>query len=240
MEITVRKGHLEDEPADAVLLIHCEGETRLPHEAAAVDARLRGRLAGLLKSGEFTGRLGQVSVLHVAPGERMRAKRVVLAGLGKRKDASLEKLRQAAGSAAKAIRNLGATSLAVSVQDPAGFLTNVPAAGRVRDVAQTLTEGVLLGLYQFTTYRTERKDDQGKAVRKLSVVVGDPRALAQAQQGIRDCRVHSTIEPGAGTRQGVTRRHHHGVGHLVVVPDRSAAREPAHHGDFSPARKSLS
>ncbi len=185
MEITARKGRIEDEPADAVLLIHCEGEPRLPHEAAAVDARLRGRLAGLIKSGEFTGRLGQVSVLHIAPGERVRAKRVVLAGLGKRKDASLEKLRQAAGSAAKAIRNLGAKSLAVCVQDPAGFLTGVPAAGRVRDVAQTLSEGALLGLYQFTTYRTERKDDTNKAVRKMSVVVSDPRALAQAQQGVR-------------------------------------------------------
>ena len=108
MDITARKGRIEDEAADAVLLIHCEGERRLAPAAAAVDARLRGRLAGLITSGEFTGRLGQVSILHVAPGERLRAKRVVLAGLGKRKDASLEKLRQATGSAAKAIRTAGA------------------------------------------------------------------------------------------------------------------------------------
>src|SRR6266849_3143615 len=76
MEITARKGRIEDESADAVLLIHCEGERRLAHEAAAVDARLRGRLAGLITSGEFTGRLNQVSILHVAPNERLRAKRV--------------------------------------------------------------------------------------------------------------------------------------------------------------------
>ncbi len=189
MEITARTGRIEDEPADAVLLIHCEGERRLAREAAAVDARLHGRLAGLITSGEFTGRLGQVSVLHIAPGERLRAKRVVLAGIGKRKDVSLDKLRQAAGAAAKAIRNLGAKSFAVPVQDPAGFLTAVPAAGRVRDVAQTLSEGALLGLYQFTMYRTERKDETNKAVRKMSVVTSDPRALAQAQQGVRQGQV---------------------------------------------------
>ena len=189
MDITARKGRIEDESADAVLLIHCEGERHLSREAAAVDARLRGRLAGLITSGEFTGRLGQVSILHVAPGERLRAKRVVLAGFGKRKDASLDKLRQAAGSAAKAIRNLGAKSFAVPVQDPAGFLTSVPAAGRVRDVAQALSEGALLGLYQFTMYRTERKDETNKAVRKMSVVVSDPRALAHAQQGVRQGQV---------------------------------------------------
>jgi leucyl aminopeptidase len=189
MDITARKGRIEDAPADAILLLHCEGERRLAPEAAAVDARLRGRLAGLIASGEFTGRPGQVSILHVAPGERLRAARVVLAGVGKRKDASLDKLRQAAGSAAKAIRNLGAASLAVAVQDPAGFLPSTPAAGRVRDVTQTLTEGAILGLYRFTTYCTERKDETKKAIRKMTVVVGDPRALAHAQQGIRQGQV---------------------------------------------------
>ncbi|TAL11280.1 MAG: leucyl aminopeptidase [Nitrospirae bacterium] len=198
MEITVRKGRIEDESADAVLLIHCEGERRLAPEAAAVDARLRGRLAGLIESGEFTGRLNQVSILHRAPNERLRAKRVVLAGLGKRKDASLDRLRQAAGSAAKAIRNLDAKSFAVPVHDPAGFLTGAPAAGRVRDVAQALAEGALLGLYQFTTYRTERKDDTNKAVRKITVVVSDPRALAQARQGVRQGQV--TGEAGTFVR----------------------------------------
>lgn len=189
MDITARTGRIEDESADAILLLHCEGERRLAPEASAVDARLRGRLAGLITSGEFTGRLGQVSILHVAPGERLRTTRVVLAGLGKHKNASLEKLRQAAGSAAKAIRNAGAKSFAVPVQDLAGLLTSVPAANRVSDIAQTLAEGALLGLYQFTTYRTERTDDTSKAVRKMAVVASDPRALAQARQGVRQGQI---------------------------------------------------
>ncbi len=189
MEITARKGRIEDESADAVLLIHCEGERRLSREAAAVDARLHGRLAGLITSGEFSGRPGQVSVLHVAPGERLRAKRVVLVGLGKRKEVSLDKLRQAAGTAAKAIRNLGAKSFAVLVQDLAALLTAVPAAGRVREAAQALTEGALLGLYQFTTYRTEKRDGASNAIRRTAVVVSDPRTLAQAQQGVRQGQV---------------------------------------------------
>src|SRR5437899_10867274 len=69
MDITARKGRIEDESVDAVLLIHCEGERRLAREAAAVDARLRGRLAGLIASGEFTGRLNPGSILHTAPNE---------------------------------------------------------------------------------------------------------------------------------------------------------------------------
>ena len=188
MQITVQKGRIEDTPADAVLLFHCEGEQRLAGETAAVDAKLKGRLADLIKSGEFTGRLGQVSVLHVAPGERLRAKRAVLIGLGKRKDVSLEKLRQATGTAAKATRALGAKSFVVPVQDPATHLTALPAASRMREAAQALVEGALLALYQFTTYRTERKEEL-KPVRQMTLVVNAPRALAEAQQGVRQGRV---------------------------------------------------
>ena len=188
MEITVRKGRIEETPADAVLLFHCEGERRLAGAAAAVDAKLKGRLANLITSGEFAGRLGQVSVLHVAPGERLRAKRAVLVGLGKRKDVSLEKLRQATGTAAKATRALRAKSFAVPVHDPATRLTTSPSKSRVREAAQALVEGALLALYQFTSYRTERKDEL-QSVRQLTLVVSDPLALAEAQQGARQGRI---------------------------------------------------
>ena len=69
MDITVRSGRVEEEAADAVVVMHCEGEPRLTGGASALDARLNGRLAALLKSGEFTGTPNQVSIVHVAPGE---------------------------------------------------------------------------------------------------------------------------------------------------------------------------
>src|SRR5439155_21637984 len=123
MDITVRGGRVEEEAADAVVVMHCEGEPRLTGGASALDARLNGRLAALLKSGEFTGTPNQVSIVHVAPGEGVRAKRVVLVGLGKRKEVSLEKLRQATATAAKASRAVGAVSFAMPVQDHAELLT---------------------------------------------------------------------------------------------------------------------
>jgi leucyl aminopeptidase len=188
MEIKVRAGQVEEEAADAVVVMHGEGEPRLTGGAAALDTRLKGRLAALLKSGEFTGKPNQVSIVHVAPGERVRANRVVLVGLGKPKELSLEKLRQAMGTAAKAIRDVGAASFAVAVEDPAPLLTTLPAANRVREVSQALVESAILGLYQFTVYHTERKDET-KSVRRMTVLVSDPPALAQAQQGARQGEV---------------------------------------------------
>src|SRR5437867_365729 len=67
MDIKVRTGHVEEEAADAVVVMHCEGEPRLTGGAAALDTRLKRRLAALLKSGEFTGKPNQVSIVHIAP-----------------------------------------------------------------------------------------------------------------------------------------------------------------------------
>src|SRR5438093_8982479 len=108
MDIKVRTGHVEEEAADVVVVMHCAESPRLTGGAAALDTRLKGRLAALLKSGEFTGKSNQVSIVHIAPGERVHAKRVVLVGLGKPKEVSLEKLRQATAAAAQATPAVGA------------------------------------------------------------------------------------------------------------------------------------
>ena len=194
MEIAVKTGRIEDEASDAVLLSHWEGEKTLTGETAAFNTRLKGRLGELLKSGEFTGRLGQISVVHIAPGERVRAKRVVLVGLGRRKEGSLEKIRQAMGKAAKAIRDLGAKSVSTLVHGRTASTT--PRSGNgggsrgvtAREASRAMVEGALLGLYQFTPYRTEQADEV-KTLKRMTVVVGDARAVGEIREGVRLGRI---------------------------------------------------
>jgi leucyl aminopeptidase len=175
MEIAVVSGRLEDQASDALLLSHWEGEHKLLPQAAVIDAILRGRLSALLKSGEFSGRLCQISILHVAPEERLPAKRVVLVGLGKRGQASLEKLRRASGTAAKAIRDLGAGTFSSPIH-----AVTIPANAETRkagpaislpEAVQGMVEGALLGLYRFDVYRTEQVDGGKKSLRRMTIVV---------------------------------------------------------------------
>ena len=63
MKMTVTQQRLQDEAADAILLSHWESEDKFSGETAAIDAALKGRLRELLKNGEFSGRLGQISIL---------------------------------------------------------------------------------------------------------------------------------------------------------------------------------
>lgn len=192
MNITVTHGRIENEASEVLLLSHWEEEKALAGEAATVNTRLQGRLGDLVKSGEFTGRHGQTSIVHVAPGEPLRAKRIVLVGLGKRTAASLEKLRQAMGRAVKTIRDLGAASFSTPLTLPASMvLGNGKRNGRPgtdegeKAAAQAMVEGVLLGLYQFTVYRTEHTNTTRKALKRMTLVVNDARSLAKVREGVR-------------------------------------------------------
>ena len=99
--------------AEVLVLSHYEGETALRDEAAAVDGLLRGSLRDLLKSGEFQGKSGQAVLLHTQG--KIPAKRILLVGLGKKKDARLDTVRQAMGIAAKRVRQAGAKSFSTPV-----------------------------------------------------------------------------------------------------------------------------
>ena len=190
MKVSVKTGRLQDEATDALLLCHWEGE-QLSREARAVDAAVNGRLGALLKSGEFAGRLGQVSILHGVPAERVRAKRVVLVGLGKRSDGSLEKLRRALGAAAKAVREVGAKSFSTAVLDAIPPRAGVEAngargsrSGEPEQEAQAMIEGALLGLYQFNIYRTEGNGTD-KKITSITFVVDGQARKRQVEHAVR-------------------------------------------------------
>src|SRR5579885_1392064 len=97
MDVKVKQGRAEQESAEVLVLTHWEGESTFQSEAADVDRVLRGSLRDLLKSGEFQGKLNQTVLVHTHG--QLPAKRVLLVGLGKQKDAKLDIVRQAMATA---------------------------------------------------------------------------------------------------------------------------------------------
>ena len=95
-----------------------EGDSAPQGMAAMIDKALDGAITALLQEGEFTGKYKQHSVLHTHG--RLKAKKVVLAGLGKPETLTLEGLRQAAGSAAQYARGLGAGTIAITTMALSG------------------------------------------------------------------------------------------------------------------------
>ena len=55
IQVHAQVGRAENEAAEVLVLLHCEGGSDLTQEAAAIDAQLGGQLAALIQRGEFEG-----------------------------------------------------------------------------------------------------------------------------------------------------------------------------------------
>lgn len=116
-----------------------------------LDKSFNGDLSAILAAGEFKAKLGDV---YVDRKRDAMTKRVLLVGLGKKEKYSLEQLRNATASAAKKARDLGLKGFATALHlEPVrGEQTPSRAAASV--------EGAMLGLYRFTRYKTDDKDEK--------------------------------------------------------------------------------
>ncbi len=174
-------------------------EEDIPHLAADAGKVVNRALQQAWATGDFKGGKEQMFLFYPSLMESNEeapapAKRVLLAGLGKQDDAinvRREQLRLTGGAIAKQAGTVKAKEVLVVL--PKDFL--LAAA----EIAECLTEGLLLGNYRFDLYKTpkEEKDQPGKVERFLlhdgglsgSAVrkgMARGRALAEATSAARD------------------------------------------------------
>lgn len=175
MQIEVKVGRAESESAEVLVLTHCEGEGLGKQDAATIDKALSGSLSELLRSKEFEGKAGETLLLHTHG--RVPAKRLLLVGQGRRKDLTLDSIRQAMGQAVKRVRQAKAGSFAAAC--PAV----TPKGRSLIEVAQAATEGAILGGYQFTAYRSD--DAAGKDIAGMTFLTSQKAQVRQLTEGIR-------------------------------------------------------
>lgn len=108
-------------------------------------------LTALAKEEGFKGK--ERSVITLRPEDANPAKRLLGVGLGKRKDYTIDTLRKAAGTMAKAAEQKGLTELEVRLPEIAR------SAGLAQE-AQAVVEGIVLGTYRFEKHRKPDPDAQ--------------------------------------------------------------------------------
>ncbi len=144
MQITDKP--LERITAGAAVLFMYEGDAA----PKPVDAKLGGRIAALLKGKKYKAKKGSVRAIDTLG--KLPAETVLLAGLGKKDECTLEVIRRAAASAARAAKGAGIETMALSLD---GLANEFPPD----EAAQAAAEGIVLSQYTFTTYR--KKDENG-------------------------------------------------------------------------------
>ena len=111
-------------------------------EPPAVPASLLPSLKRLTAK-EFDGSDRQIQLLHTSGQAGVRAARIVLVGLGKSAEFTIEKLRRATGNVVKRLRDLGL--------DQAGFQLQPDTA----EALSAVVEAAILAGYKFTKFKAE-------------------------------------------------------------------------------------
>ncbi|MFQ6114084.1 MAG: leucyl aminopeptidase [bacterium] len=172
MEITHKQTVLESERCDALVL-------GFPKEEFALGIRGNERLkkvcSGFLATKDFKGNLNETALLYTQ--EALAAKRILFVGLGEVEHYDFEKLRQAAGTAAKTLMELGVKRLALAVE------SLVLDKSNPEEAAQAAVEGVVLATYQYTNFKEIKPEDE-KGVHEVAYVVESPDIVQAVQQGI--------------------------------------------------------
>ena len=162
MEIKVIVGNIAQIEADAIVVNLFEGVEQPGGATAAVDKALGGTISSLISRGEIKGKFGEVSIVHTFGKPRqVGAGIVAIAGLGKRQDFNVDKIRGVAGEFCRALRKLNCHKIATILHGTGAGGIDPEAS------AEAIAEGALLGLYSFTKYKKPEYED----IEKILIVV---------------------------------------------------------------------
>lgn len=161
MEIISQSGAIIEQDVDA-LIIYTLQDSTLKNTANDVDTALNGAISDIISDGDFSGKLEEVLVVYTS--SVIPAKRVIVVGLGEAENFSADVARRASAVGLQKARSLGLNTV---VTRPIGAAKGVIS---VELAAQAVTEGALLGLYQ---YHGQKSDDAPKSLPEKIIIVAD-------------------------------------------------------------------
>ena len=176
MEIRVDQLPIAKVSADALAVICFEAEEKATEGVAPEPvpdpeiAAQSGWLRDLRASGEFTGKPNEIAVLYRP--EALSAKRLVVAGAGKRAKFSADEARKLSGSLIRQMKSRGVRTLAILADEASG----------VTDYA-AVVEGAVLGAWEAHKYKTDPKKNE-KQIENFVLVIPNGDA-AKVEQGVR-------------------------------------------------------
>ena len=178
MKISVEFGEMEAKPAEMGIIGLFEGERPLDGDAGAVDEALGGAISELIGSGEFEGKLNQISVVHTRGA--IPLKRVLVIGLGKRDEFDLDRTRLTSSKAVIHIRDMGLKEFLTGLHNLIMFNRST--------AAEAVVTGTLMGLYRFTKYKTV-ESDEAKEVEEFTLMDRGETEIAEVREGARRGRI---------------------------------------------------
>ena len=174
MRIDVVRGDIAEREDPAIVVNLFDGVTQPAGATGAVDEALDGAVSDLIEQGDITGKKGDNVLIYSL--EKLKSKRVVVAGLGKSEDFDANSAREVHAGVARFLRARGVN----------GYATVLHGAGvgglETSEAAQAAAEGLVLGLYSFDKYKSGAGS---KSVDAVNIVEFDSGKVAAVEDGVR-------------------------------------------------------
>jgi leucyl aminopeptidase len=133
-------------------------EKGLDETVKAIDKKLNGTISNLIKNNDFKGKPGEV--LTIYPDGKIKAKRLVLCGLGKLNEFELDVIRDVAGKVAKITKDKKIESFTSTLLGEGSNFGD-------EEISEAIVEGSSLALYSFDKYKSEKDEFKVKEVEIL-------------------------------------------------------------------------
>ena len=144
------------------------------HGAAAIDAASKGFIRQLVKDGDLSGQSGSSLLLTSVPG--VRARRVLVVGLGKSASFGVDAFKEANETVAATIKNS-------KISDIVSYLTLEDVAGTsAYYLARHTVEAIGNSLYSFTAMKSGRKKPVN-SLQKIGLAIGNRSDAGKAMRG---------------------------------------------------------
>jgi leucyl aminopeptidase len=147
-------GNFSDASVDALAVAVFKDEKPSSGLLKELDKLSGGHVAAVIKSEEFKGETGETALLRLSPKGKLKASRLLLVGIGDKKEFRSSDIAVAAGTATRTLRKANAKSIAFSAR-----------AGEAGEAAQQAAQGAIMSQFELDKYRTKDKND--KAVTKF-------------------------------------------------------------------------
>ncbi|MCK9274033.1 MAG: leucyl aminopeptidase [Syntrophales bacterium] len=159
MKILVRKQNARTSETEAFIAFCFENTDAFTGTVKELDEGCNGVLSRIKGAGDFKARMNETIVLYTK--DSIAPKRIVLVGLGKKEEFTLDRYRGAFSAGARKIRDLAIKEFTASP-----ILEDIDFS--VSEMSEAAVEGVILGLYRFTPYKT--KNDRIESLERLTLI----------------------------------------------------------------------
>jgi len=173
MEIKVEHGKIKDIDADILVIGTFEDDKKFTGSVDQIDIALDREISTLLEMGDINGELDEITVIYTFG--KIKAKRIIVVGLGMKDAFDLEGVRVAAANAIKKSRNLKAETIAISL------FSEIESVIPISFNAQATIEGAMLALYKYRVFSDEEQND---TIKRLIIVESDKNKIEDIERGI--------------------------------------------------------